>query len=385
MRNKYVFVSLILVVILLASLGLTGLYVNSGDTEDKDKFNIVTSFYPIYIACMNITDGADNVELTNLSEPKTGCLHDFQMTPQDMILLSKADAFVVNGGGIESFIADVADSYPDIQIIESTADVNLIEESDDEAGHEHHEGEVESEEDEHSHEDVESEEDEHTHEEAESEDDGHTHEEAEAKADGHTHEDVESEEDEHTHEESGEGHVHSHDSDVNAHAWMSVADYRIMVNTIAQQLALLDQANSEIYLANARAYDSKLADLQTQQEELKAQLSGKNVVIFHEAYEYVAQDYGMNVVYCLDLDEERAVSAGEISQVISAVETEDAGTILAEELYGHKAASTVSSETSVSVVYLDPLNKGDYDKDSYIDGMSANIQLLRDNYNVKEH
>lgn len=338
-----------LVVILLASLGLTGLYVNRGDTEDKDKFNIVTSFYPIYIACMNITDGADNVELTNLSEPKTGCLHDFQMTPQDMILLSKADAFVINGGGIESFIADVADSYPQVNIIESTADVNLIEEADEGSGHQHHDDQEEA------------------------HDDGHAHEEAESEDDGHTH------------EESEEEHEHSHDSDVNAHAWMSVADYRIMVNTIARQLAQLDQANSEIYLANAKAYDSKLADLQAQQEELKSQLSGKNVVIFHEAYEYVAQDYGMNVVYCLDLDEERAVSAGEISQVISAVETEDAGTILAEELYGHKAASTVSSETSVSVVYLDPLNKGDYDKDSYIDGMSANIQLLRDNYNVKEH
>ena len=304
MRNKYVFVGLMLAVILLASLGLTGLYADSNATEDKDKFNIVTSFYPIYIACMNITDGADNVELTNLSEPKTGCLHDFQMTPQDMILLSKADAFVINGGGIESFIADVADSYPDVEIIESTADVDLIEES---------------------------------------------------------------------------------NEDVNAHAWMSLADYRIMVNTIAQQLAGLDEVNSEIYLSNARAYDSKLADLQVQQEGLKSQLSGKNIIIFHEAYEYVAEDYGMNVVCCLDLDEERAVSAGEISQVISAVETENAGTILAEELYGHKAPATVSSEISVSVIYLDPLNKGDYDKNSYIDEMSANIQLLRDNYDVEEH
>ena len=42
----------------------------------------------------NIIAGIDGVSLTNLSEPQTGCLHDFQMTPADMKLLSTADVFV---------------------------------------------------------------------------------------------------------------------------------------------------------------------------------------------------------------------------------------------------------------------------------------------------
>ena len=39
-----------------------------------------------------------------------GCMHDYQLTPQDMIQLSKADLFLVNGGGIENFLAE-ADVY----------------------------------------------------------------------------------------------------------------------------------------------------------------------------------------------------------------------------------------------------------------------------------
>ena len=52
---------------------------------------------------------------------------------------------------------------------------------------------------------------------------------------------------------------------------------------------------------NAAAYDEKLALLQQEQEELAPALSGKPVVLFHEAYEYVAHDYGMQVVYVMDL------------------------------------------------------------------------------------
>ena len=47
----------------------------------------------MYIATMNIVDGADGVKLKNLSEPKTGCLHDYTLTTEDMKVLSTADVF----------------------------------------------------------------------------------------------------------------------------------------------------------------------------------------------------------------------------------------------------------------------------------------------------
>ena len=58
------------------------------------------------------------------------------------------------------------------------------------------------------------------------------------------------------------------------------------------------------------------------------------MILFHEAYAYVAEDYGLQVNYLLDLDEERQVSAGEVSDVLSAVRKGHVKYILAEELYG---------------------------------------------------
>ena len=302
--------------------------------EADDMLTVVTSFYPMYIATLNIVDGVKGVRLENLSEPQTGCLHDFQLTPEDMKLLSTADVFVINGGGIESFMSDVAKAYPKLDVVEACEDVALLSDDESDSDHDHdHDADAES-------------------------DSDHDHDhEADAESDS--------------------AHDHDH-GDENAHAWMSVPRYRTMVKTIASHLAQKDEAHAEEYYANAEKYDAKLAKLEKEQDSLKSLTDGQNIVIFHEAYAYVADDFSMNACYLLDLDEERSVSAGEIKQVISAIKDDGVSVILAEELYGKSMGDTVSRETDVHVVYIDPLNRGEYDKDSYLDGMEQNIELIKD-------
>ena len=310
----------------------------SGSTKNTDEaddmLTVVTSFYPMYIATLNIVDGVDGVRLENLSEPQTGCLHDFQLTPEDMKLLSTADIFVINGGGIESFMSDVAKAYPKLDVVEACEDVTLL--SDDEADSDH----------------------------------DHDH-------DADTESDSDHDHDHDADTESDSDHDHDH-GDENAHAWMSVPRYRTMVKTIASHLAQKDEAHAEEYYANAEKYDAKLAKLEKEQDSLKDLTGGQNIIIFHEAYEYVADDFSMNACYLLDLDEERSVSAGEVKQVIGAIKDDGVSVILAEELYGKSMGDTVSRETDVHMVYIDPLNRGEYDKDSYLDGMERNIELIKD-------
>ena len=356
MKNKCKFVGIMFLCILIVctlavmayehayehTAGKTGAAGEMSDASDSakntdeadDMLTVVTSFYPMYIATLNIVDGVKGVRLENLSEPQTGCLHDFQLTPEDMKLLSTADVFVINGGGIESFMSDVAKAYPKLDVVEACEDVALLSEDDADSDHDHdHDADAES-------------------------DSDHDH---EHEADT----------------ESDSAHNHDH-GDENAHAWMSVPRYRTMVKTIASHLAQKDEAHAEEYYANAEKYDAKLAKLEKEQDSLKSLTDGQNIVIFHEAYAYVADDFSMNACYLLDLDEERSVSAGEIKQVISAIKDDGVSVILAEELYGKSMGDTVSRETDVHVVYIDPLNRGEYDKDSYLDGMEQNIELIKD-------
>ena len=331
--------------------GVSGASDSTKNTDEADDMlTVVTSFYPMYIAALNIVDGVDGVRLENLSEPQTGCLHDFQLTPEDMKLLSTADVFVINGGGIESFMSDVAKAYPKLDVVEACEDVALLSADDDETdgAHDHdHDADVES-------------------------DSDHDHDhDADAESDSaHDH-------DHDADAESDSDHDHDH-GDENAHAWMSVPRYRTMVQTIASRLAEKDAKHADEYYANAKAYDAKLAVLEEKIDSLKSLTGGQNIIIFHEAYEYVADDFSMNACYLLDLDEERSVSAGEVKQVIGAIKDDGVSVILAEELYGKSMGDTVSRETDVHMVYIDPLNRGEYDKDSYLDGMEHNIELIKD-------
>lgn len=331
--------------------GVSGASDSTKNTDEADDMlTVVTSFYPMYIAALNIVDGVDGVRLENLSEPQTGCLHDFQLTPEDMKLLSTADVFVINGGGIESFMSDVAKAYPKLDVVEACEDVALLSEDDDETdgAHDHdHDADTESE-----------------------SDHDHDH-------DADTESDSDHDHDHDADAESDSDHDHDH-GDENAHAWMSVPRYRTMVQTIASRLAEKDAKHADEYYANAKAYDAKLAVLEEKIDSLKSLTGGQNIIIFHEAYEYVADDFSMNACYLLDLDEERSVSAGEVKQVIGAIKDDGVSVILAEELYGKSMGDTVSRETDVHMVYIDPLNRGEYDKDSYLDGMEHNIELIKD-------
>lgn len=292
MKNKYVFVTVMLAVLLFLSIGLTEIYVNHEKQNESQEYTVVTSFYPMYIAALNIVGDCENIRLENLSEPQTGCLHDYQLTPADMQLLSTADAFVINGGGIESFLGEVAGQYPELQIINASDKVDLLED--------------------------------------------------------------------------------------NAHAWMNLEDYMVQIETITEGLSALDAADAEIFSANAESYLAKLQSLKEQADEIKQFTEGQNVIIFHEAYEYVAEEFGMNVSYVMDLDEERQVSAGEVAEVVREVEEDGVTVILAEELYGKDMGDTMESETDTKVCYLDTLVRGEYEADSYLNAMQNNITLLKE-------
>ena len=99
------------------------------------SFHIVTSFYPMYVATINITQGVDGVTVTNMTKPQTGCLHDYQLMTEDMKTLEKADAFVINGAGMESFLDKVIEQRKNLKIIDASKGIELLKDDDEENPH----------------------------------------------------------------------------------------------------------------------------------------------------------------------------------------------------------------------------------------------------------
>lgn len=103
----------------------------------SNTVTIATSFYPIYIMTLNVTKDIPNVEVINMTQPTTGCLHDYSATPNDLMNLEDAEFLVINGAGMESFMDKVVKQYPNLKTIDSSIGIELIKGEGDEGDNPH--------------------------------------------------------------------------------------------------------------------------------------------------------------------------------------------------------------------------------------------------------
>ncbi len=125
----------LLAVVFIGAVVLTGCGRAAGNTTGEttglseisdSEFNIVTSFYPVYIATINITRDIPGVTVKNMTKPQTGCLHDYSLMPDDLKTLEKADAFIVNGAGMEAFLDSVIKQQKNLKIVEASSGIKLL-------------------------------------------------------------------------------------------------------------------------------------------------------------------------------------------------------------------------------------------------------------------
>lgn len=128
-KTKILILIIILALVLLVSI-IIYKNVTAKPKEQNDKFKIVTTFYPIYIMTENITQGAENVELINMTDVNVGCLHDYTLSTENMKKIEKADVIIQNGLGLENFIDKILTTYSNIKMIDSSTNItNKIEEN----------------------------------------------------------------------------------------------------------------------------------------------------------------------------------------------------------------------------------------------------------------
>jgi len=295
----------ILIMLFISITVLSGCASNSAQTNSetsstKDGFTIVTSFYPMYVETINVAKDIPNVQVINMTEPQTGCLHDYQLKPQDLITLDGADAFVVNGAGMETFLDDVIKQDKDLKIVNASDGIDLIK------------------------------------------------------------------------DESGED---------NPHVWVSISNCITQVKNIAEQLSVIDPKNAEAYQSNADAYIAKLEALKEKMHASLDTVSNRNIITFHEAFPYFAEEFNLNIVDVIERDPGTTPSPKELENTINIVKESNVKALFAEPQYPTEAAQTIANETGAKVYFLDPGVTGTADEtayDAYLNVMESNLKSLEE-------
>jgi len=92
---------------------------------DGKPLKVLASFYPMYVMALNVVGDIPGVSVECMTEPITGCLHDYQLTPANLKTLAASDVFVANGAGMETFIQKAVEQSPHLKVIEASKGIKL--------------------------------------------------------------------------------------------------------------------------------------------------------------------------------------------------------------------------------------------------------------------
>ncbi|WP_375122936.1 zinc ABC transporter substrate-binding protein [Pseudomonas sp. LW8] len=100
--------------------------------------------------------------------------------------------------------------------------------------------------------------------------------------------------DNHSHAEEADEHDHDHrPGSLDAHLWLSPANARVIADKMAADLSAADPANAQRYQSNAKAFDERLDALDQRLKTRMANVEGKPYFVFHEAFDYFEDAYGL--------------------------------------------------------------------------------------------
>ncbi|WP_438286830.1 metal ABC transporter substrate-binding protein [Paenibacillus hubeiensis] len=331
-RSRLLWSSLLVMSLLI--LSACGQNSSNSAKIEEGKVNVVTTFYPVYAFTAAI--GGEDANVINLL-PTGVEPHDWTPKSQDIVNTSKAQLFLYNGAGLEGWVPNFLkslDSDSKVKAVAVSDGVDLL----------MAEG-----------------------------DDGHNH--GAEQSEEHAHEDEHA--DEHTND-AGSEEVDSHHID--PHTWVSPKSALIMAENIKNSLVEADPAHKEGYEQRYKALQTKLAALDQRFTDELSKVPNKEIVVSHQAFGYLARDYGLTQHAIMGLSPDAEPTGQDIVNLSKLVKEEGIKYIFFEELVSDKLAKTLAGEAGVETMVLNPVEGLTKEQaasgDDYFTLMEKNLQNL---------
>ncbi|MDE7240325.1 zinc ABC transporter substrate-binding protein [Desulfovibrio sp.] len=287
----------------------------------EDGFTVMATTFPVWLFTRAVCEDVPGVRVELFVPAQTGCPHDFTPSPADLNRLAAARAIVINGLGLEGFLAQPLRSLDkEHAVIDASRGTHPLP--------------------------------------APPGDDGHGH--------GHG-----------GHEPAGPG--------VNPHVFAGPAQAALMVRAIAEGLARSDPAHAAAYAANAEKTAKRMEGLSAQLAAVGKAAPHKGIVLQHDDLAYLAHEAGLETVAVLRAgDEGSALSASRLNTLARRLKAGAPVLIAGEPPAPDRAVELLSAESGVPFALLDPAASGPADAapDYYERVMADNIKTLRRYFDV---
>ena len=329
--------------------------VNKDANQKEETKTIYASFYPIYNLTKQIAGDKFDVMAFNSLTTES---HDFEPSAKEIAELSKSSLIFMNGAGMEDWKDSVEESV-DTEMVDTSAGLDFIK-ADEDADHDHDHEDADHD---HDHEDADHD---HDHEDA---DHDHDHEDADHD---HDHEDAEHD---HDHEDE-EGHHHHHHGEFDPHTWLSPKNAKAQAKVIADKLSEIDPANKEYYEENYEKIAAELDSIIEEYTDKFAEVKNKKFIVPHEAFGYVARDFGLEQIPLASLTSTADPDAKVMKEVTDLAKLEQIKTVFFEKGGSDKAAKTIAEEIGAETA---PLSTMEFASQDELDKEVTLQEIIKEN------
>jgi len=163
-----------------------------------------------------------------------------------------------------------------------------------------------------------------------------------------------------------DGHEGLHHGEYDPHVWLDPMNAKVIIKEITKQLIKLDSTNSSVYKFNSK---KALAEIEKLTKNIKKDL-GKDLrfVVFHDAYQYFENRFGIQVFGALTVNTDVMPGAEQLSMIREVIEHEKVNCLFSEPQFNPSIIKSIAKDTNVKTGILDPLGAAlDKGKDLYFD------------------
>jgi len=177
----------------------------------------------------------------------------------------------------------------------------------------------------------------------------------------------------------GSGAAAHDDTSLDPHIWLSPVNLADIARGVADRMAEVDAENAVTYRSNG---DALAADLRTLDQRFREGLRScerTTVVTSHDAFRYLAAEYGLELVAIAGIEPTEEPSPARQAEIADIVAAEGVTTIFTEELVSPAVAESIAQETGAELAVLSPIEglSDETTDEDYLSLMQQNLAALR--------
>lgn len=160
------------------------------------------------------------------------------------------------------------------------------------------------------------------------------------------------------------------------HYWLSVDNALLIANKATIELIKIDPLHQSYYESNLSNYNKQLEELQKYMDKTLLDEKGKGIITFHEAFGYMANDYGIKILATIEPFAGKEPTPLYLNEVGDIIEKNKVKVLFKEPQLSSNLLTSFTSDFGVTILTLDPVG-GSIETDTYINMMKFNADEIK--------